>query len=358
MVLVGNVSGAYKMWALFWEIGVAREANNDTSEPLIPWNFWYFPYGGPGVNPDFTAWGSSKLQPCQRYEKAFGGTDVFSWEKDNHDNKDGTAQGWWGHCHNSAPASMIFKTPPEGGTTFNKVNFLCEELKFLATEYFGSAGQIEYIWGLPGPDRTGFFQENKPSDDPKRFGTLIGDFHHNLQSQILFKRIPLLMDLRDATGGDHSAVWNQAIYKYTAQMCETPGSENWKDVTFKTTLNANDDRLKGDFTSSGLPATIEDGPVGGGHDAVPDSSADAIRRDEFLVYRMIFKDDGTVDSANANNRWFNVTLSGKNTDLHAPRFMFAPKKPAMKSAAEKPDGNPHIAISDVLKVLELRDRFK
>jgi hypothetical protein len=35
--------------------------------------------------------------------------------------------------------------------------------------------------------------------------------------------------------------------------------------------------------------------------------------------------------------------------------MFAPKKPAGNSS---PDGNPNIVVSDVLQLLELRDRFK
>jgi hypothetical protein len=356
MVLVGKVSGSYGMWATFAEIGTAREADNDSSDPLIPWNFWYFPYGGPGVNPDFTAWGSALLRPCQKYESDFEETGVFSWEKDHHDNADGKAQGWWGHCHNSAPASMIFKTPPAAGKKFNKETFLCEELKFFATEYFGRQGALDSVWGLPGTGpmgRSGFFQENKPSADPKKFGTLIGDFHRSLQNQILLKRLPLLMDLRDATGSDNSAVWNQAIYKYTAQMWETPASNNWLDITLKTTLNANDDRMNGNCSSTGVPANITPNPLGGGPDAVP--AAGAIRRDQSLGYHLFFKEDGTLDSGNAKNEWSSVTLDSNGTDLHSPRFMFAPKKPAGNSS---PDGNPNIVVSDVLLLLELRDRFK
>jgi len=201
--------------------------------------------------------------------------------------------------------------------------------------------------------RSGFFQENKPSADPKKFGTLIGDFHRSLQNQILLKRLPLLMDLRDATGSDNSAVWNQAIYKYTAQMWETPASNNWLDITLKTTLNANDDRMNGNCSSTGVPANITPNPLGGGPDAVP--AAGAIRRDQSLGYHLFFKEDGTLDSGNAKNEWSSVTLDSNGTDLHSPRFMFAPKKPAGNSS---PDGNPNIVVSDVLLLLELRDRFK
>ena len=65
-IAVSGVSGTYSMWALFSEIGVAR----DGADPLIPWNFWYFPYARSRA--EFTAWGSSTLQPCTKYETAFG----------------------------------------------------------------------------------------------------------------------------------------------------------------------------------------------------------------------------------------------------------------------------------------------
>src|SRR5262249_25019691 len=42
-IAVGKTSGAYTMRARFWEIGLARDADNDDSDPLIPWNFWYWP---------------------------------------------------------------------------------------------------------------------------------------------------------------------------------------------------------------------------------------------------------------------------------------------------------------------------
>jgi len=346
------------MWATFSEIGIAREADRDTADPLIPWNFWYFPYGGTGVDPKFTAWGGTVLQPCQRYERDSGVTDVYSWEVAHHDNADGKAQGWWGHCHNAAPASMVFKTPPAAGKKFHIETFLCEELKFFATEYYGRQGTDDFVWGLPGTgpmNRQGFFQEHKPSADPKKFGTVIGDFHRQLQTQLLLKRLPLLMDLRDASGTDNSAVWNQAIYKYTAKMWETPGTNNWLDVTLETKLNANEDSMRPDLSSSGLPAVQVPNPLGGGPDAIPDTSPGTIRRDQTLDYHLFFKEDGTVDSANAHNEWYGVTLDKDGTDLYAPRFIFAPKKPTGKSGG---DGNPKIVLADALLLLELRDRFK
>src|SRR5579884_3944640 len=174
-IAVGKVSGTYRMWAMFSEIGLAR----DGADPLIPWNFWYFPYAKSQAQ--FTAWGSSGLKPCTKYEQAFGKTNVLQWEKANHNDPTGTELGWVGHCHNSAPASILFKTPNAAGKTVNGVNFICEELKYFAAEFFGQKGDEGFSWGLPQTAfRKGFFQQHKPEDNPKRFGTIIPDLHKAL----------------------------------------------------------------------------------------------------------------------------------------------------------------------------------
>jgi hypothetical protein len=371
-IFIGNVSGTYKVWATFKEVGLAREGNSDNDDPLIPWNFWFFPNDSSQI--EKTAWGSSTLKPCQKYESAFTKSGVFTWEKQNHNDPHGIAENWEGHCHNSAPASMIFKEPPKAGKKHNGVDFLCEELKFLATEFYGRFGNDKFIWGLPGTGpmgRRGFYQEKKPSDNPRRFGKHIGIFHNNLIKRILKARMPVMMDLRESSGLDHSEVWNQAIYKYEAHFFETTPHGDWMDLqvkTFlrahgdwmdlqvKTFLRANEDVMYDDFSSSGIPAKIvANGPRPGGlpKDAVPDPAAD--KRDQVLLYRLIFKSNGTFFEKHKKNRWKSVTLEGETNELHAPRFIFEPKKPTGNPSA---DGNPLISKSDVLTLLELRDRFK
>jgi hypothetical protein len=353
----GSTGTSYVMWATFTEVGLAREADNDDSDPLVPWNFWYFPNAD--SKKPFTAWGSPTLKPCQKYEAAFGKSGVFDWEKLHHNDPTATAEAWEGHCHNSAPASMIFKTPPAAGINHNGQHFLCEELKFFATEFYGREGGFDYVWGLPGHGsmgRQGFYQENKPADNPDRFGKLIGEFHNQLVRQLLQGREPVMMDLRNEDGADHSEVWNQAVFKYEAHMSETEPHGDWMDITVRTVLRSNADIMPSGFVSSGSPASIvADGPKADGKPKDTDSSAAAHKRDQELKYRLIYKDNGALHERNKKNRWFTVTMDGKSTELHAPRFMFKATRPTGNSS---PDGNPLIDKADVLTLLELRDRYK
>ena len=350
-IAVGKVSGSYRMWATFSEIGIAREG----ADPLIPWNFWYFPYARSQA--EFTAWGSSGLHPCTKYETAFGRSGVLQWELDHHNDPSGTQLGWVGHCHNSAPASIIFKTPDPAGKTVGGVAFSCEELKYFAAEFYGRKGNDHFGWGLPETGfRKGFFQEHKPEDNPKRFGTLIPDFHKAFRSLLRDDQRAGFMDLRDISGGDHSAVWNQAIYKYVAQMWETTPHGDWHDIQVRTTLFGNEDKIPGDFSSSGSPARITatgPGPGGTPKDTFQDSST-PIFRNEILRYRLIYKPDGEINAKHAKNEWQSAETED-GTGLHAPRFLFVVDKPTGNS---DPDGNTQIDLGDIPALLELRDVFK
>ncbi len=350
-IAVSGVSGTYSMWALFSEIGVAR----DGADPLIPWNFWYFPYARSRA--EFTAWGSSTLQPCTKYETAFGKSNVLQWEKANHNDPNGTQLGWVGHCHNSSPASIVFKTPDPAGKTVGTTTFSCEELKYFAAEFYGQKGNDKFSWGLPGSGpmgRQGFFQQNKPEDNPKRFGTLIPDLHKAIRTLLKDNQQAGFMDLRDVSGTDDSAVWNQAIYKYVAQMWETTPVGDWHDIQIQTTLFGNEDvHAPADFSSSGSPATIVAGVGGAPSDAAWDSSA--ISRNELLNYRLIFKPDGDINATHAKNEWQSAQTGDGATGLHAPRFLFIPQKPGVNPG---PDGNTNIDAADIITLLDLRDSFK
>lgn len=205
--------------------------------------------------------------------------------------------------------------------------------------------------GLPESGfRKGFFQENKPEDNPKRFGTLVADFHKAIRTLLVDEQRGGFMDFRDSAGTGPEEVWNQAVYKYVAQMWETTPHGNWHDIQVETTLFANEDSMRPDFTSSGSPATVSGNPK----DAVLNSDADAIFRNDLTRYRLIFKPDGDINATHANNEWQSVT-SADGTGLYAPRFLFVPQKPTGNST---PDGNTTIAVGDIAGLLELRDTFK
>jgi hypothetical protein len=358
-IAVDKVSGTYRMWALFKEVGIARDGSSDDDDPLIPWNFWYFPYAQSMQT--LSAWGSADLQPCQKYETAFSKAGVLDWEKAHHNDPTGTELDWVGHCHNSAPASIIFETPDPAGKTVNGVAFTCEELKFFATEFYGRMGSDTWNWSLPGTGpmgRQGFFQENKPEDNPKRFGTIIGGLHKAIRTMLRDQMKAGVMDMRDVSGSDHAAVWNQAVYKYVAKMWETLPHGDWQDIQIENTLFANDDRLRDDFSSTGSPAKIvATGPRGGGKPkdtALETPPPDPFFRNEILRYRMIFKPDGEMNETHAKTAWLSAQAQD-GTGIHAPRFLFCPIKPAGNPS---PDGNPTIATADMLTMLDLRTPFK
>src|SRR5204863_8147210 len=123
--------------------------------------------------------------------------------------------------------------PDPAGKTVGGVHFTCEELKYFAAEYVGRAGSDTTPWWVPGSGRMGregFFQEHKPEDNPKRFGTLIADFHKAIRNVFLIDQKAGCMDLRDASGAQHEEVWNQAVYKYVARMWETTPHVDWHDI--------------------------------------------------------------------------------------------------------------------------------
>ena len=359
-------SNVLDMWARFFETGLSREQANENADPLIPWNFWYFPFTD--TYPEKTAWGSSTLQPCQKYERAFGKAGVLDWEMAHHRNPN--ARDWEGHCDDAVFASVYFATPSDEGKPAkeHEVWFTCEELKFLAAEFAGQMKVPDWRWTLPpNHPHVGPFHEKKPSDKAdiwdysELFGKKIGGFHKVLRQALLIEKMPLLMDLRDARGQDHTQVWNHAVYRYVAQYWETMPHGNWKDIQVETLINANADHLNDDFSSGGSPAKIIKGPKPGGipKSTVPNNDPGIRRRDQTLRYRVMFRDDGDIDEKNALNRWFSVkhTPTTVEHDLHAPRYAAAPGMPTGNPAEDK-NPNVQIAPADVLQLLPLRARFK
>jgi hypothetical protein len=360
-VFVGNVTSTYSVWATFTEVGLAREeGGNEDSDPLVPWNFWYFPNAA--SHRDLSAWGSEKLRPCQKYERVFGRPGVLTWEKEHHNDPAGDTPAWVGHCHNSAPASVLFEEPPAEGLTLEGQHFSCEELKFFATEFFGLYRAWEPEgWGLPGTGRLGRrgpYHERKPAVDSARFGKVVGDFHNVLVSQLLKKNNALMVDLRDATGSDHAEVWNQAVYKYEARMWEHPTLGDWLDIELETRLFANEDTIPEDASSSGRPANIvARGPRGGGKPKDVEPNAAQPGRDQVLRYRVVYDPNGAIQVNNARNEWSSVVKAGESVELHAPRFIFVPAKP-LGSLVDQHNGNILLERADILRLVTLRSRFQ
>lgn len=232
MVFARAPSGRYALKATFTDFGVARDRDGSA---LIPWNFWFFPYAQD--QKERSAWGGTALQPLQKYEKAFDNPGALAWEREKHADPHGTAGPADGHCHNAAAASVLFEPPPDEGLTHNGVHFKAEELKFLATEFFGSYRALRFVWELHGtePQMNGPLHWLKPSDDPKFFATYrelntkvpagFLALLTTLREEIRDQGHALIMDLGDASGAVHSEVWNHAVYQYTTEYWQTKGED-------------------------------------------------------------------------------------------------------------------------------------
>jgi hypothetical protein len=350
-IAVLDESMDYTIYALFDETGTARQADGT---PLIPWNFWYFPFAD--ARKDKSAWGGTTLQPLQKYERAFGETGVLAWEQEHHADPRKSRPIWEGHCHLAAIASIMFVNPMPQGFEFNGEWFLAEELKFFGAEFVGRFGNAERVYHLPvesgDPDdpsnRSGRFHEKKPSDEPALFGTRPGalvELLRVLRREIGVEGRALAMDFRDPSGSDHAEVWNQAVYGYRIRYWQP-------DITDPTltdgvcTLFANADSHTGE-KSSGLPAhtVVEHGETVIKHDGDRAES-----RSEFTLR---FTAAGDHDTSAPENRWRATTQFG--IDTFAPRFAYRIWKPSKTVIGAL--GNPRIDPRHVLKLLRLRPEF-
>ncbi len=341
-IAVLDESMDYRIYALFEETGTARQADG---KPLIPWNFWYFPFAHSTEAP--SAWGGTELQPLQKYERAFGETGVLAWEKQHHADPTNSRPPWEGHCHLAAMASIMFVNPMPDGFEFNGERFLAEELKFLGAEFAGRFGNSKSEYKLPseGGHRMGPFHEQKPSEAPEAFGqtpdVLLG-LLRVLQREIGLSGRALVMDLRDSDGLEHTAVWNQAVYRYVTRYWQP----DVKDPTLTDgvcVLFGNADIYTG-TKSSGLPAetVVEHGETILKHGANHTSS-----RNEFTVR---FTAAGIHDTSAPENRWKATTRGGMDT--FAPRYAYRVAKPSKTVIVAL--GNPRIDPNHVLAVLRLR----
>ncbi|MFT3764639.1 MAG: hypothetical protein QM820_03840 [Minicystis sp.] len=246
----------------FTQRGWAREGAAPGSAPLIPWNFYYWPAAMLG-------WRSEDV--LQRYALAVGKArpgdrQMERWEEEYHRVTDTP---WAGHCHNASPASAIFEVPTalsitgSDGTAFA---FSADEMKLLATEFYGNFGDASYVWELrgglwhpsgppmlaflkPGGDKTedalraafaryyprrpaaehaalarNTARQSEPSfrDRMNReMGTEAARFYAALVQHMRIEGHPLSANMRSYVGLDGpQEVWNQVYFYYEARYAE------------------------------------------------------------------------------------------------------------------------------------------
>jgi hypothetical protein len=384
--------GASTVLPQFFQNGNARD---EARRRLVPWTFWFWPYGG---DPDAVHAARQAADVLARFAWWSGAKDevveqVKQWELRYHFQKDYTYEG---HCHGAANASALFREP-SGGEFFNpknarKIAFTRLELKLLATEYYTNYGQEAPVWELRG---SGPMAKNRVGEDPRtlkkggdptlkyllyyiepeaipdrdklarRFaGDNVGDsdgwadyFHSGdqdtfeelvqdcfgdaaatyfeaLLEYIGDQSLPLISNIRSGHGGDTpSSVWNQAVYKFSAEYVEMNhvATDPERAMIVRCDVWSNDD---GD---------VDDG-------ATPLDDSAAIH----FVYefRLFFDDRGRPDAKQAN-RWSRCQRAN-GTVVYAPSdFTVLQRCAADRQTCgnERDEGHPFVGHG-VLDLLE------
>ena len=372
-VIAAGKAGDY-IQCSFTQVSFSRDGTGDVDDPLIPWNFWYWPSADSPSNPDSV----SAADVMKRYGKAFGhDPDACSAaeHKDHGTEAITTAPyyDWQGHCHNAAPASALFEKPSD--VTYEDQEFSEADMKYLAAEYFGSFGVLHRIWELkrgsskPGPasgarfylpayfkpgdpskDRAKLieglkqeFRGDLPLDDPRLvkaaeqiadaqiadlggeaafkkkmdewMGELAAEFYQMLIDYLRVKKHPLVSNMRSYHGnGGPDQVWNQVYFCYSANYSEHHGDEN--DMLIEGFLFANLDRRG--LTS--FPAKIINNRPMFTVGQQPEHLWFAIK------WRVIFDGKGKIVIQDARNAWMRLS-NDQGDPLYAPTDLLLLDKP-------------------------------
>ncbi|MGH9664369.1 MAG: hypothetical protein ACRD9L_08110, partial [Bryobacteraceae bacterium] len=309
-------------------------------------------------------WSDDAADLMERYGKAFGKspTQCRAAEKADHGSP-AVGAGWEGHCHNAAPASMLFEPPTP--QSYNGQSFTQEEMQHLAAEFFGNFGQFGPDWWelkrsskpgrwyLPGyfkpggPKTRDAFVAALKSEYPEAtaqttadsyvgaaggeaaFQKLVGEYLGQLAAEfydalIRFTRVkkhPLLSNMRSYGGGSGpEEVWNQGYFWYRAWYRENGDTHDEKDIVILCQTRANLDTY-----TTGMPATIAGGEV------VPTDGKSLVFENE---WRIQFDGGGKIVTTDSKNEWRHLKNSSGD-ELFAPTELLT----LAKSASARKSGD-------------------
>ena len=177
-------------------------------------------------------------RPLDKYDQLHGGYPR-SWEAQY----DRGEFDWWGHCLGAAMASILKNEPtPASGTPYNQ-----EEVEGLWTELGENDAPDAWefvpghtIGGIPpGPPVAGY-------DDTDGW---VATLHARFEECVRNEHVALQSNLRAAPDPNYpdwplhpDAVWNHAIYQFSAAYAEAPGGDE-RVVHIVNALMANDDHM-------------------------------------------------------------------------------------------------------------------
>jgi hypothetical protein len=397
LIILVDSAAAGSLVARFTQIYWSRQAPSLSAAPLIPYNFWFWPCERG------TTWAGRAVDVLVRYGKAVGSSDPDPGNYERLSHQVDRATAWQGHCHNAAPASALFESPGDnivgdGLHISTYTSFTSDEMKFLATEFFGNFGQIFPVWVLStsiattDPPRFSLLAYLKPSG-PKTLPALVANLKTVMTPELaqseatqavtaaggeaafadaidvefgrngaeffttLLKRLaeegePLIANMRaySANAGPDE-VWNQVYFHLSASYVETDNANDKFDLSVYCNLTSNLDK---DPPIPDLPARIVPRGVDPGT-----SGQNCLQF--FHQFRLVFSANGKVDETDTRSRWFAVTNSSGDAlfaPTHMQRIMVAGM---VRAEAKTPDetmvrGNPVVG-RELLDQMNFNKRF-
>ncbi len=384
------------------QTGWSREAEDFDSEPIVPWNFYYWPSQRGGLAAE------QAKTILTRFGEAFGHVsyDPGLWEQQHHQS-DGEAT-WEGHCHWAAIASAVFEQPKQ--KKIKRLKFSEEEMEFLSTEFIANfIDKVRLLWRLAEFDlkdesdskRPAVLYYLKPGQPKTRdalataiaahkhitlqsaqataatlaaglaskdfsdgvniaFGHSAGTFFTKMLVRLRQEGNPLVADMRSyfANRGPEE-VWNQVYFYFQAEYTETVGNDDEKDLTINCRLHSNNDT----FPSQGFPAKIRKHPPQWPCSeykkfvVVPNATALVFEHQ----WRLMFDPGGSIAHEDPRCQW----ISAKNShgeEMYAPDRLnivesFRPNRP--HGVKEDTIGNPAVGKELVADgYVRLRRRYK
>lgn len=395
---------------------------DDAGKPLIPWNFWFFPYASQPATSRHD-WSSHDVQmsAMRKLDRAApplpGSPRAEDWERAYHSNRH--VSEWAGHCDPGAFASYYFEQPEAktiGGQAFTR-----DELELLAAEWSGSrlnadggGWNLELDGGGPvmqigsGPRRTATFllRPSEPIAVPllrsryietlertptaaeegailraaaqiaaapgkvtDAFGLAASTLWGFLDRRLLRERRPMVGDFgaidrerEDGTPVPSSCaeVWNHAAVKLVVTLAERGADE-------PTSLASSPLRVGAKIliaTNRDVAPELPRPGIVTAADLPPaqwDGANLSLTAGGHEMYEETVDLDFTATGDCSGGRWRDSkALSRGGKPAWAPRLFGIPGKPRLRqpSPGQIPPGNPAVTDAFVTGALTLRRRFR
>jgi hypothetical protein len=401
-VFVAVDGGAGVLTATLTQTYWSRKKPDLTADPLLPWNFFYWPASSGDTFANKALW------VMRRYAWAIGSDPAAAEDFEKTTHQIPGAAGWAGHCHNAAPASALFEQPQTTTLTHTAhagVAFDQEEMEFLGTEYCGSFAMFGTAWvlGIGYPlkpwDLLGYLKPGGPKTEAAladaldmQFGASAGDdaqraavkeqtkqlaativsnaggadpfaswmqlafgvngamFLTALQACLAGFGVPLISNMRSYYGASGpEQVWNQAFFYYQMTFVETPDWGDERCMQLECNVYSNIDH----YPSTGLPGTVN-----AAKEVTPGTSSRDCQRYAH-TFRIGFDRTGSVNVADQRNEWRGIQ-NDSGEQLYPPtelNYLIRPSATPITSRSGYGRGNPVVG-TELLQFLSINERFR